>query len=1252
MSTTPLANRYMVLGTLGAGAMGEVCRVLDLTSGRELALKVLTLPEGQAVTRDGALLRFKQEFRLMTQVRHPRCCQVHEFGLLPDGRPYFTMELVEGQGLDEVGPLPPARVRELLAEILLGLDAVHALGLVHRDLKSANVRIGPDGHAKLMDFGLMEVAGQGGGQIAGTLAYLAPEVVKRGPVDRRADLYALGCLAYELLTGQPPFVRATPVEVLRAQVHELPIPLSLLVPAIPADLELVVRRLLEKDPIDRFQGAFQVLDALGHRIPEGFGGTLLSSPMVGREPERDALGERLGRVAQGSPGGAVVLHGGAGMGKSRVLEELRFMTQLENLPLADAASFEHDATPYGPVVGVLRALWSEVASHAPLDAARLGGAIARIFPIIGIEPAPDLDAAGEKQRLHAAVADLLGALAKCRGLVVVLDDWHWAEPLSRELLEHVMRQLADAPALFVLASRYPAEGGLEWVGLVRAMPLSGLDAAGVRRMAATMLGQSELPEPFVAKIAELTGGVPFVLEGLLEHLVNSGRLRMRQGRWDFGADLGPEAVPRRLQAVIVGKLNDLPAGAQRVARVLAVHGREADLACLQRASGLSEDDLFAALEALERKQILSRQGGHGPARYRFAQDHFHEFLYANLGGEELSQLHADVGLALEATPGEAPLERVAALAHHFQRAGDHARTVRYALDAGQRHLELQALAPAERLLKAGLAALKLGGEAVLDEPADRAADLADAADRLKLQYLFHLARARRALGATHAAREALTEALALAERLRDMAMLAELQSALAQTHRQLANWEAALATGELALASFESRGDHAGAGQARLDLSRTHMFSNAPGPAVAAAEAALTHARAAGDPRLRSETLAHLGNLLLTYDAPRAAEGLAFLQEAVALLPELGDMAGLRNAMLLLGTAHAALGDHVAAKEAFGRSFQLSEEVGAEGGAVAALTNLALAALATGDFGDAVRMAQQAYNRAMRTQNTYVLGVSMLIEAIAASHLGRPAEALPLLRRALDVGRDLKHPYLELLALQGALEVYLLLGDLPAAREAATTLEGLLGRGEASDPAQRLLAARAELAARDGDLQGAARFILRAGAAGATAPGARLWLLRARARLAVLAEDWGELGVAAAEGVALAERLGARPIAAELHGLLGELALALGAGGAEAHFQASLDLAEAMGARLPRALALFGLAAARPYQPEAVGYAERARELVEALAAALPADARGRFVAYAERARVLDGNFIAFSLPRLVQRGTGPLLRLSRDGDW
>ncbi|MEB3223354.1 MAG: AAA family ATPase [Candidatus Sericytochromatia bacterium] len=1231
----PLPPRYALIQPLGGGGYGRVWQVRDLEMGQDVAMKVPNLPDEG---REAALLRFRREFRLMQLVRHPHCCEGLAFGELLDGRPFFTMELVEGPGLDGQAPLPGGRVRELMGQLLSALGAVHAQGYVHRDLKPANLRLTADGQLKLTDFGLAELAGRAGGPITGTLWYLAPEVIKRGPVDRRADLYALGAVAYELLAGEPPFVGGRAVDVLQAHLTAPVVPLTVRCPDLDPGLALVVRRLLEKDPLERFQNAFEALAALGFPIPDHFAESLLSSPLVGREQAQTLLTDRLNQVACGEAGATVLLHGPPGLGKSRLLEDLRSQAGIANVPVIRAASHEREGAPYATVVELLAAVWRALGPPEE-DLAAVAPVLARLTPLPGVEPAPPLEAAGERRRLQAAVATLMEAHARRTGLLVLLDDWHWVEPLGRELLTNLMRVLAGVPVLFVLAGNYPPEGSDDWVAAVTAVPVMPLDEPAVGQVVAAMLGVAEPDPAFVARVAELTEGVPFVIAGLLEHLVTSGALAMRAGRWDTRVALSPGLVPRQLSALIVGKVDRLSPVPQRVARLLAVHGREAPAAWIAQAAALDDDGLLAALDELERRGILARDDG---GAYGFVQPHFSDFLYANTAGDQLVALHQAVGRAIEAElvglgpDGPQRTTGLAALAHHFQRAGDRERTARYALAAGLGHLGLQALAPADRLLKDAITAL--------DEPGLSLA----ASERmsLRLQALHALARVRRGLGANHAARLLLAEALPLAAELGDRAAEAEVLADLAQVQRLLAAWDEALAAGERARALYAGLGDRVGVASASLHLSRTWLFTGQPAQAIALAEAALAEARATGEARLTAEALGHLGGLLLTYASGQAERGLRLLQEVIGLLPSLGDQGGLRDAHMLLGSAHQTMGDYGASARAYEQAQVLSEQLGAHAGVVAALANRALVALGVGDYHQAAQLSQAAYGRAMQMQNGYVLGIAQLVEALAAAHLGRPAEALPLLARAQALGAELSHRYLEVMARQGALELYLFVGDLAAAEGEAGSLVGLVDAGGGSDPALRLLAVRAELALRRDDEASAEALLAEALAAGTPAPGAHLRLLRARARLALHQEAWPLLRRLGVEGLVLSERLGVRPLVADMRSLLGEWALATGSPEATGHFRALLDVAEAMGAQVPRALALFGLAAARPYQPEAAGYAARAREVLLAAAVGLEPAAVEAFCEAPDRLRVAAGNYIAFSLPRTVVRGTGALLGL------
>jgi DNA-binding beta-propeller fold protein YncE len=247
---TQLAG-YRIDGVLGRGGMGVVYRATELALDRPVALKLIA-PEfaGDASFRE----RFLRESRLAASIDHAGILPVYAAGEA-DGELYLANRFVDGTDLRAVledGPLPPKRALELVGQVADALDAAHARGLVHRDVKPGNVLVDAADHCYLSDFGLTTQLGAGGttasGHLAGSLDYLAPEQIRRGDVDGRTDQYALACVLYELLSGAPPFRRETEAQTLWAHMQETPPPL----PDYP-DLEPVLACALAKEQADRYE---------------------------------------------------------------------------------------------------------------------------------------------------------------------------------------------------------------------------------------------------------------------------------------------------------------------------------------------------------------------------------------------------------------------------------------------------------------------------------------------------------------------------------------------------------------------------------------------------------------------------------------------------------------------------------------------------------------------------------------------------------------------------------------------------------------------------------------------------------------------------------------------------------------------------------------------------------------------------------------------------------------------------------------
>ena len=257
-------ERYQVLSLLGSGGMGQVFRVLDQPSGQALALKVLRPLDGDEGDR---VRRFQREIQILTRIKHPAVLRILDWGDSPVGL-YFVTELVDGEDLKLAirrrGPWPAAEAAALGATLADALAAAHAQSVVHRDVKPNNVMIARDGSVRLLDFGLARGAGidlttlTRTGTILGTPGYMSPEQFDAHGVDERSDVYSLGVVLFEVLTGRLPFTGQTPIAVALAHKTQAPpLPRSLR-PGVPAWLERVVLRCLEKDPARRFASASEL----------------------------------------------------------------------------------------------------------------------------------------------------------------------------------------------------------------------------------------------------------------------------------------------------------------------------------------------------------------------------------------------------------------------------------------------------------------------------------------------------------------------------------------------------------------------------------------------------------------------------------------------------------------------------------------------------------------------------------------------------------------------------------------------------------------------------------------------------------------------------------------------------------------------------------------------------------------------------------------------------------------------------------
>ncbi len=545
-----LAGRYRVVETLGAGGMGVVYRVEDTSSGAHVALKTLALERGS----DRPLLLFKTEFWAMTRLRHPNLPEVFDFGTLSDGTPYFTMELVAGGDLEDSLPLPMHRFYDVFIQLAQALSFIHARRLIHRDVKASNVRLVPEEGGErvvLMDFGLVSTLGERNSAVgvSGTAAYLAPEAMQGAVLDARADLFSLGVLAVEALTGRMPrrFAQgAAPAAIAASGSH---VDLGGLT-GFPPGLVRLLRRLVADAPSRRPPNADMVVETL---VSLSGGGQearatqaqkrsyLATSSLVGRDSDLKRLRASLDAMREGR-GGALLVSGPTGVGKSRLLAEFRVEAQLAGVAWATAECRPGTGSPLQPLVEAIGPLLPQFARDFAGSLRRLAPVLLPIVPSLqryvpGVDPVQPLnDPAAEVDRLLDAAEGLLNSLASLQPVVVALDDLQWCDGTTLKLLDRLLDSSGNNGRLLMLGTLRSDEldRAVTLSELVAeharaVLPLGPFDERMIHELLAEQFGVDDVSHEVVDGLRSRTGGNAFFLHELLRYMVDQDPGVLRGG---------------------------------------------------------------------------------------------------------------------------------------------------------------------------------------------------------------------------------------------------------------------------------------------------------------------------------------------------------------------------------------------------------------------------------------------------------------------------------------------------------------------------------------------------------------------------------------------------------------------------------------------------------------------------------------------------------------------------------------------------
>jgi predicted ATPase len=738
----PQVPGYEVLGPLGHGGMGVVYRARQLNLNRLVALKFL--PEGCA--RDPEWLeRFRHEGRTASALNHPNICTIYATGECA-GRPFLSMELIEGQTLEALADrrLPVEEVARLVAQAARALQAAHAAGIVHRDVKPQNLMARADGLVKVLDFGLARRlaadaapgAGTDPGTRVGTVLYMSPEQARAEPVGPATDVFSLGVVLYEMVTGQHPFLTDTEFGVLHAIIAQAPVPPARLRPEVPALLDGLVQQMLAKDP--RLRPPAAEVEALLTGLtekpagrPEGPPAGPARSPTVGRQGERAALRAGFESAATGR-GLLLCVAGEPGIGKTTLVEE--FLSELAaggrapQVARGRCSERLAGAEAYLPFLEALDTLL-----QGP-DGPAAAQAMKRVAPTWYVQLAPAAvtdpalarvlaEATGAPQeRVKRELGAFLDEVSRPRPLVLFLDDFHWADPSSVDLLVYLGGKCASMRVLLVLTYRPadlvvsqhpfgPARRELQGRGVCREVALPLLSRDDLDRYLALAFAGHRFPREFAGVIHSKTGGNPLFMVDLLRYLCDRGILVPGQGGWAL-AQAVPEVrreLPESVRSMIERKVDQLGEADRQVLLAASVQGLGFDSAVVARVLGLQAASVEERLDVLERVHSLIRlvrqqefPDGTLTLRYAFVHALYQNALYDSLRPTRKATWSAAAAHALLGHYGPKSASVAAELALLFEAARDPARAADYFLQAAENAVRVSAHPEVLGLARRGL----------------------------------------------------------------------------------------------------------------------------------------------------------------------------------------------------------------------------------------------------------------------------------------------------------------------------------------------------------------------------------------------------------------------------------------------------------------------------------------------------------------------------------------------------------------------
>lgn len=677
-------NRYRIEKQIGEGGMGQVYKAYDRLGKTMVALKRVTIPqsEGNSITSSSDISPEKMvmanEFSTLASLRHPNIISVLDYGFDDAGNPFFAMDLLEDgiQILDYVAGISQDQKISYLLDILQALRYLHQRGILHRDLKPANILVANDS-LKLLDFGLaidLEYA-QTHGSTAGTLAYLAPEVLRGHSPSAGSDLYAFAVISHEIFTGKHPFPFRTQSELIQQVLLESP---KFQVDNLDKSLELVLSRLLSKNVDERYETALDTIKALcmatDYPLPEETieirESFLMASTFVGRENElrtlRDALERTLDNVTSN-----YLIAGESGVGKTRLMDELRTSALVRGVRVIRGQAVTEAGLPYK--------IWRDILPELILitdisdDEASI---LKTLVPDIGDFLERDIQSTSLSEdaintRLPLIVNNLIVSATQHTPILIMLEDLQWASD-SIAILKTVVSSNQHIPLMIIGNYRIDESPQLvDTLSSMRHLNLERLSAKNIKQLSSAMLGVRGEESSVIELIQrESEGNAFFIIEVVRALAEEVGEL----------SNIGLSTLPAQvfaggIQQVIQRKLAKLPGWTLYPVQVSSIIGRQISPNLLKLI--LSDLNIEQWLRVCGKIALFSVTG----EQWQFTHDKIREYIISNMEAEQTKAINQLIAETIESHHAD-NLERFTpALTEYYRAAGNKQKEGYYATQA-------------------------------------------------------------------------------------------------------------------------------------------------------------------------------------------------------------------------------------------------------------------------------------------------------------------------------------------------------------------------------------------------------------------------------------------------------------------------------------------------------------------------------------------------------------------------------------------